>query len=576
MTGGSDVRSVLVGRQSARSELTRCLADAAAGQGGLVLLAGEAGVGKTHLATTAIVESQLFPLRATASHTTATPFAPLVSALRAFLRAIPDGLPCDGPVGRNLPVLLPERGSMADVDRVTLFETLVGAFLAMSRHQPTVVFLDDFHEADQATLELIPSLSAAARHLPLLLLGAYRADELRRDHPLRRLRAELRRTGPLRELVVEPLAADETADMAAHLLRGPVACQLARLLFERSDGLPLFVEELLTTLTATGRLQQVDGVWQLADPAALLPVPDSIRDLVLAGAARLGCRARAALELAAVAGARFELDVVAPLCDADDALDEAFALGLLVKLDAHEAAFRHALIRDAFYGDIARSRRRALHHQLAERLERRGTSPAVVANHWFAAREPERARRALLLATDAACRMHAYRDAAAHAQRAIDVWPHGRDEQQRAEALDRLGRCAQLIGNLDAAAAAWREVADQHNRAGRSADAAQTLRMLAGVYELQHAWELALAAREAAAEAFATSGAPASRCAAARGGRAPVRGGELHPGASAARARFGRSPPGRADRPAGTRPRPRGRDPCSERARPGWRRAAPR
>ncbi len=109
MTGGWETPSTaLDANRCGASE--PCLADAAVDRRGFVLLAGEAGVGKAHLATAATVESQLFPLGATASHTTATPFGPLISTLRAFVRTVSDGLPHDGRSGRCLPVLLPELG----------------------------------------------------------------------------------------------------------------------------------------------------------------------------------------------------------------------------------------------------------------------------------------------------------------------------------------------------------------------------------------------------------------------------------------------------------------------------------
>jgi DNA-binding NarL/FixJ family response regulator len=351
---------------------------------------------------------------------------------------------------------------------------------------------------------LLPYLATVIGERPLLLLGTYRTDELRRGHPLRRLRTELRRAGGLRELLLEPLDAAETGTLAAQILGRPASPALTAMLYERTDGLPLFIEELLATLLSAGQLEE-SGMWQLADPAMSLPVPDTVRDLVLLRAARLSPAARAAMEVAAVAGVRFDVEVVEALAGVEDALDDAFAHGFLAERDTRLAEFRHGLIRDAFYHEIAWPRRRALHRQLAEHLERRGAAPSLLAEHWLAGGEPGRARQALLQAVDAACQVHAYRDAAALAERALELWPEGELEPERLATLDRLGQCAQLSGDLPTAAASWREVANAHARAAAARPHAEAQRRLAGVYELQGAWEQARAAREAAAESFAAS-----------------------------------------------------------------------
>jgi hypothetical protein len=380
----------LVGREDVRAELYRVLAETASGHGGLMLLGGEAGVGKTSLAASVLHESHLLVLGVTAGAVTAAPFGPVVAALRAYVRVEPDGLPLDDPLGRYLPLLLPELGPRPqDVDRATLFEVVRAAFTALAQRQPTVVFIDDLHEADHATLELLPYLAAAARELSLLLLGTYRSDELRRDHPLRRLRAELRRASALREVLVEPLNAESTAALAEHILGRPASAELAAILRERSDGLPLFIEELLAALLAGDRLEERHGTWHLADRAALLPVPDTIRDLVLLRATRLSDEARAALEVAAVAGTRFDLDLVVSLAG-DDPLGEGFAHGLLIETDPGAAAFRHALVREALYRDIPWPRRRALHRQLPNSCS--GKAPRRVS--WPSTGSPDASRNA--------------------------------------------------------------------------------------------------------------------------------------------------------------------------------------
>src|SRR5574341_728428 len=197
----------LIGRTRETAELDAALRAARERHGGLLLLAGEAGVGKTRLATEALSQSSLLVLQSSLQESP-PPYAPIVAALRAYLHAVPNGLSDCGPLSAYLSLLLPELGpAPVGGDRATLVEAIRGALGAIARRQPTVVFLDDLQWADNATLELLPALVGSINQCSLLVLGAYRSDEIPRGHPLRRLRAELRRQGQLREITVEPLTA---------------------------------------------------------------------------------------------------------------------------------------------------------------------------------------------------------------------------------------------------------------------------------------------------------------------------------------------------------------------------------
>jgi tetratricopeptide (TPR) repeat protein len=176
-------------------------------------------------------------------------------------------------------------------------------------------------------------------------------------------------------------------------------------------------------------------------------------------------------------------------------------------------AFRHALIRDAFYGEIPWTKRVSLHRAVAQRLEDDHAAPAVVAEHWALGRQPDRARASLLAAAEAFCAVHAYRDGARAIRRALEPWPEERDERARLEVLERLARCAELAGDLGEAITAWREVADGHRREGDLLRLGTAHRRLAAALELQGRWQEALASREQAAAAFTTAGRPADAAA---------------------------------------------------------------
>src|SRR5688500_9596849 len=130
----------LIGRERERTELARTLARAQEGHGGLLLLAGEAGVGKTRLAEETLAHAGLLVLRGGASQDATPPYGPILAALRSYLRAAPEGVADWGPLASRLALLLPEIGPPPEhSDRTTLFEAIHSAFAAVARRQPTAV-----------------------------------------------------------------------------------------------------------------------------------------------------------------------------------------------------------------------------------------------------------------------------------------------------------------------------------------------------------------------------------------------------------------------------------------------------
>jgi DNA-binding NarL/FixJ family response regulator len=477
--------SGLVGRDEERGLLEQALA----ARPSLLLISGEAGTGKTRLVEEAAAEVAL--LRGVCSDRARSAYGPVLVALRAWLRENPDGFAPLGSLRGPLSCLLPEAGGdPLEVDRGTLVEALRAALAATG---DAVLFLDDLQWSDEATLELLAEL---APDPPLPIVAAYRSDDAGRGHPIRRLRTELRRRGGVTELAIGGLGPDDTAQLVAGILGAPPDPELAAAIHERTQGLPFFVVELATVLR--DRESEDDDS---------LPLPETIRDAVLLRVAGLSAAARAAAEVAAVAGARFDLDVVAAI-ESGDGLAELLACGLVVERTPPEAAFRHALEREALYEDVPWLRRRALHSRLADELTVRDAGSMVVAAHRLAARELPQARIFLLQAVAELSAVHAYRDAARAGRLALDNWSAGEDVAQRLKALERHGHCAELAGDLPEAARAFRELSElrRSETAGRALADAE--RRLAGIYDLQGDRARARAAREVAATAYAAAKLP--------------------------------------------------------------------
>jgi DNA-binding NarL/FixJ family response regulator len=498
----------LIGRAPESARLQAALDRAKTGEGGgLVLLAGEAGVGKTSLVESVAAGDEVLLLRGAAASGRPSPYGAIAAALRSHLRAEPEAY-ARLPLRTTLAVLLPELGRAArEHDRATLFEAVRQALAAAAESSAVLVALDDLQWSDDATLELLGALAPQLAELRLLAVAAYRSDEMPRGHALRRLRTELRRQGALEELTLEPFAREETSQLVEAVLGGPPSAALAAAVHDRTQGVPFFVEELTAALVDAGRVEGSDGTFSLVVDAEL-PLPDTIRDAVLLRIAGLSDDARASAEAAAVIGPTCDLEILSAV-GCERGIPELLSSGLLSEPEPPCVSFRHTLAREAIYEDIPWLRRRDLHRRVAEELETTDAPRAAVAPHWVAAREPARARGALLVAAEELASMHAYRDAARAGRNAIELWPEGELVGERIGALEQLGRCAELAGELAEAARAWREVAALQRREHNGRALADAERRLANLYNLQGDRERALAARQVAAGLYDDLGLPA-------------------------------------------------------------------
>src|SRR5579871_3855576 len=319
-----------VGRERERAELDQALAGARAGEGGLVLVVGEAGIGKTRLAEDFAARAQAGGARVLwgrAWERSAPPFGPWVEVLRGLLEAAGPGsiVAALGERAHALPRLLPElarhlpsgaarAGLEPDRDRFFLFDAVAAALGAAAARAPTVVALDDFHAADPASVLLLRFVvrRLSATHLLLLVLAREPVADLAYGRRLA-LRG-------LDEAHVGALVRGRTG-------REPAA-ELVRALHEGTGGNPLFVDEVVRLLLAEGRLDH-------GSPPGGLPVPEGVREAIRGRCAPLAAEVRETLRLAALLGVDFELPVLArltalPTGQLLDRLAAAVAAGLLV------------------------------------------------------------------------------------------------------------------------------------------------------------------------------------------------------------------------------------------------------
>ena len=499
----------IIGRQLQKTGLTELFEKTRNGQGTIALIAGEAGMGKTLLAEEMLSASGLSFYTGRTTEGVTLPYGPVTGVLRDYLRRTnTQSIDC-GPLTQYLACLLPELGTgKAQPDAETLVETLIAALSAIADREPAAIFFDDLHWADDATLYMLPLIAERTRNLPLLILGTYRSDEIPRGHQLRRMRNELRRRRLLHEITIENLTRDETEHLINRAIGASPAPSLTDIIYEKTLGVPLFVEELSAVLSSHHRLEETHGGLALPEGEGV-PVPESIRDAVLLRLDNLTESSRNLLEISAVAGIEFDFDLVTNVAQTDEGLADLIERNWITEIAPGRGSFRHGLVREAVYNEITWSKRRTLHRRIAEHLESSGAPPEQISEHWLAANEMYNARKALLVSAERSCELHAYRDAARAAHRALENWREGDNEELRLQTLERLAQCAQLNGQLGDAVRSLKEVVDSPIVKKDFKRYAKTQRSLATVYGLQGAWEQYLTARTAAAEAFEKSGADA-------------------------------------------------------------------
>jgi DNA-binding NarL/FixJ family response regulator len=449
---------VMVGRADQLAVLREAFE--VAGQGGYraVLTGGEAGVGKSRLIAefTAEVTSGARVLTGACLQlgSDALPFAPFVTVLRDLVRelgaeAVTAMVPGRG--GPELARLLPELGE-PDGGRDPVRSRLFGEWFTLLEHLaeagPVVVVIEDAHWADESTRNLLAFLIGQQRALRGVLIAVtFRSDELHRTHPLRPLLAELARIEWVQRVDLPRLTRGQTDELAACLRGHDPGPELAARLFERSEGNPLFTEELLHSPDLN---------------PSTLDLPESLRDLLLAGVARLPEPTRDVLQVASAGLDPNGHGLLAAVTRLDDeelarVLRPAVAANvLLATRDGY--SFRHALIREAVYDDLLPGEGERLHARFAAALEadpslvESGRAAIEAAHHWYEARDATRALASAWPAAAQAGRSAAYAERLALLGRVLALWDQVPDAAQRI-GTDRPGvleaavRTAELSGD---------------------------------------------------------------------------------------------------------------------------------
>src|SRR5438067_4394453 len=420
----------LVGRAEQIRILEATLAAAAAGEGQLVVVGANAGLGKTRLAVEIQRRAQkagALVLAGTCSHVDLSlPYLPFLEAIgNHFSVSDLDQIRASlGPAARELVHLFPQLGvppARHEGDpsqaKLRLFEAVFALVRALRRQRPLFLIVEDIHWADSSTLELLDYLHRRLRVLPMTVLTTYRKDELGREHRLNPVLQGWRRRGDISFLELGPLSRSDIAEMVRAIFElEAVGDELRDLLYDRSEGNPFVLEEILKAAIDQGDIFQGQAGWSRKN-LANLSLPTSVKEMILLRVQRLPQGSSEVLRIAAVIGESFDGETLARVSRrSSQSVDTVLRAALRHQLLEDDLAspgryrFRHALTREAILQDVAGLERRRLHGRVAAVLETIPGIPKVeLAKHLLEAGEGKRAVPVCLAAAADAEERRGYR-----------------------------------------------------------------------------------------------------------------------------------------------------------------------
>ncbi len=435
---GQLARGRLIGRTAELGRLRQLWSEALAGRGVLALISGEPGVGKTRLARELVATARLAGASVLSGgcfeYEATTPYLPFVEALREWVRETSDerlqqvvetGAP---EVIRMAPEVEDRLGPpearpplSPGEERLRLFDSLARVLQRMASPHGLLVFLDDLHWADSGSLQLLHYLLRHLQRDRVLFLAAYRETELDRTHPLAEAIVEWNRSRRAVRLALGRLSSDETATLLASLFQAEtVSPEFAEAIQRETEGNPFFIEEVVNALIEGGMVYREEGRWE-RKAIEELAIPQSVKEAVGRRLNRLDSATLDVLHAAAVIGKSFSYGLLSASLNgnADDllpALDQAAAAQLVAPAEGEAYAFTHDKIRETLYEEINPIRRRRLHQQVAEALERSPGSAARrraqdLAYHFTAAGDSERGLEHSLQAAEQARALYAWDEA---------------------------------------------------------------------------------------------------------------------------------------------------------------------
>ena len=555
--------STLIGRERELSDLEDALLGARRGRGGVVILGGEAGMGKTRLATELVRRARSLGVVVMSGGCTeaevSLPYLPFLEAIGNHLASadVPTLTARLGSAAVDLAQLFPQLGASGPAggdpvhSKLRLFEAMLVLLTQAAGEGGLLLLLEDLHWADPATRELLDYLTRRLRSTNVLTVATYRSEELHRKHALLPTIQGWRRAGTVELVELQPLGEGSVCDMLCSIFdQATVSDEFVSFLRERTEGNPFVIEEMLKEAIDRGDVFRTAEGWDRKDIRELR-VPPTVRDGILLRLERLPEQDVRVLSAASVVGRSFDAGVIAAAAqlDAEAAVESLQRCVQHQLVDEDEDApgsyhFRHALTREAIYEDMVTPRRQQLHSRVADVLAEKGRPAVELAHHLLLARRDAESVEVCRRAAEEAATGLAYVDAAQLLERAAplasDPAERGRllcqagtarwnnqetgparraleegialldgagADLEAAAARTLLGRCFWELQRTDDAAREYQSARSVLAAHGPSEALATVYVRLAGIemfnYRYQEAYELAARAEEIAREAGA-------------------------------------------------------------------------
>lgn len=496
-------RGRLVGRDREMAEFEAYWRRAVAGEGRVVLISGEPGIGKTRLTREFIDRTRVarFPvLHGECYSEGGASFMPIVQILRqAFedelidLNAVPQHVAADlislaPELAYRFPETPPNPTLQPEAEKQRVFESFVSFCRLLWEGSALVLFVDDVHWADGGTLNLLRHLARRARTQPLLIVLTYREVELDESRPLQEFLYDLNRERLTVRIKLGRLDRAKTRQMLAAMFDEAVTDEFLDGIFYETEGNPFFIEEVCKALIEQGSLSFKDGRWDRPSMQDL-HIPQSVRVAIQSRLGKLPDLAQKALEIGAMIGNEFEYELLLEASDLEeDALIEALERaqrGQLIREIRSNGSvnfgFMHALIPTTLREGVSGLRRRQYHSRVAQVLEaKRPEEYERIAHHHEHAGHPNRSRTYYLMAGERAWDSLAPQDALRSFQRALDRWPE-EDILGRATLFQKCAACLGVLGKFEHQWQALEQACELYARAGDHVAQGDALRILARV-----------------------------------------------------------------------------------------------
>jgi tetratricopeptide (TPR) repeat protein len=470
-------RRVFVGREPELKQLKSAFDGAISGQGALMMVMGEPGIGKTALCEQLSTYVTLRGGRTLVGHcyekgSLSLPYLAFVEALRSYVlsREVKDLREELGTGAADVARIISEIRERLKIklrpqkdpeeERYRLLQA-VTAFLSNAANvQPMMVVLEDLHDADRGTLEMLTHVSRNLAGARLLIVGTYRDVEVDRSHPLSAALAELRRVSTYGRVLLRGLNADEVRRMLESITRESVPWGLAEAVHRQTEGNPLFVQEVIRYLAEEGLITRKEGRWRPTKDTPLeMSIPEGLRDVIGKRLSLLSPECNQLLSVASVIGREFALETLKAVVGINEdafvnALKEAVRLSVLEEHSQRGLVryrFTHAFFRQTLYEEMIAPQRLKLHQQVARSLEtlyakRLEGHATELAEHFSHSTDPADLKKAVEYSEMAAKRatdVYAYGEAVRLLEQALKV-------QEVLDPDDKAKRCDLLLALGDA------------------------------------------------------------------------------------------------------------------------------